>query len=223
MANAVRHVVYCCRNSVMEKLKLKDSTVTKKVSTREKILAVTRDLIAEKGVKQTTLASISHAAGISQGTLFYYYKSKDDLIYDILEQHFSQLTDSIIAGIPRHTNGDKVKLFRGTLEKLIKDEDTSRMNIYLFQEAILGNDDIRDRFLVKYQTWREIIARQISALFGISDPDNLASLGGVILAVIDGFTIQYLLDRNSVDFQQAARVLTDMLASVSAREQGADH
>ena len=49
----------------MEKLKLKDSTVTKKVSTREKILAVTRDLIAEKGVKQTTLASISHAAGIA--------------------------------------------------------------------------------------------------------------------------------------------------------------
>jgi hypothetical protein len=97
------------------------------------------------------------------------------------------------------------------------------MNIYLFQEAILGNDDIRDRFLVKYQTWREIIARQISALFGISDPDNLASLGGVILAVIDGFTIQYLLDQNSVDFQQAARVLADMLASVSAREQGADY
>jgi retron-type reverse transcriptase len=52
---------------------------------------------------------------------------------------------------------------------------------------------------------------------------NLASLGGVILAVIDGFTIQYLLDQNSVDFQQAARVLADMLASVSAREQGADY
>lgn len=202
---------------------MKESTDTRKVSTREKILTVTRDLIAEKGVKQTTLADISHVAGISQGTLFYYYKSKDDLIYDILEQHFSQLTDSIIAGIPRHTTGDKVKLLRATLEKLIKDQNTSRMNIYLFQEAILGNDDIRDRFLVKYQTWREIIARQISSLFDISSPDNLASLGGVILAVIDGLTIQYLLDPNSVDFQKVARVLADMLASVSEREQESDH
>lgn len=197
-----------------------DSTVTKKGSTREKILAVTRDLIAEKGVKQTTLADISHAAGISQGTLFYYYKSKDDLIYDILEQHFSQLTDSIIAGIPRHSDGDRVKLLRRTLERLIKDQNTSRMNIYLFQEALLGNDEMRDRFLVKYQTWREIIARQISTLFAISDPDNLDSLAGVILAIIDGLTIQYLLDPNSVDFQKVAKVLADMLDSVSAREQG---
>lgn len=202
---------------------MKDITATKKTPTREKILTATRNLIAEKGVKQTTLADISHAAGISQGTLFYHYKSKDDLIYDILEQHFSQLTDYIIASIPRHSNADKVKLLRGTLEKLIKDQDTSRMNIYLFQEAILGNDDIRDRFLVKYQTWREMIARQISSLFDISDTDNLASLGGVILAVIDGLTIQYLLDPHSVDFQKVASVLAAMLASVSAREQGADY
>jgi len=207
----------------MEEPKLKNNAVTKKVSTREKILAVTRNLIAEKGVKQTTLADISHAAGISQGTLFYYYKSKDELIYDILEQHFSHLTDSIIAGIPRHSNGDKVKLLQRTLEKLIKDQNTSRMNIYLFQEAILSNEEMRDRFLVKYQTWRELIARQISALFAISDPDNLASLGGVILAVIDGLTIQYLLDQNSVDFQKVAKVLADMLASVSAREQGTEY
>lgn len=207
----------------MEERKLKDSTVTKKVSTREKILAVTRDLIAERGVKQTTLADISHAAHISQGTLFYYYKSKDDLIYDILEQHFSQLTDSIIAGIPRHTNGDKVKLLQRTLEKLIKDQDTSRMNIYLFQEAILSNEEMRDRFLVKYQTWREIIARQISRLFGISDPDSLTGLGGLILAIIDGLTIQYLLDQNSIDFAKVAKVLAEMLAGVSDGEQEVDH
>ena len=190
----------------------------KKTSTREKILSVTRQLMTEKGVQATTLADISQAAGISQGTLFYYYKSKDDLIYDILEQHFSQLTDAIIASIPRRSSSDKITLLRGTLEKLIKDQDTSRMNIYLFQEAIAGNRDIKDRFMVKYQTWRELIARQVSALFAINDPDHLASLGAVILAIIDGLTIQYLLDDQSFDFKKAAGIMAGMLENVSAQE-----
>lgn len=190
----------------------------KKTSTREKILSVTRQLMTEKGVQATTLADISQAAGISQGTLFYYYKSKDDLIYDILEQHFSQLTDAIIASIPRRSSSDKITLLRGTLEKLIKDQDTSRMNIYLFQEAIAGNRDIKDRFMVKYQTWRELIARQVSSLFAINDPDHLASLGAVILAIIDGLTIQYLLDDQSFDFKKAAGIMAGMLENVSAQE-----
>ena len=191
----------------------------KKTSTREKILSVTRQLMTEKGVQATTLADISQAAGISQGTLFYYYKSKDDLIYDILEQHFSQLTDSIIASIPRRSSSDKVTLLRGTLEKLIRDQDTSRMNIYLFQEAIAGNNEIRDRFMVKYQTWREMIARQVSSLFAINDPDDLASLGAVILAIIDGLTIQYLLDEQSFDFKKAAGIMAGMLENTSDAEE----
>lgn len=193
-------------------------SLAKKTPTREKILSVTRQLMTEKGVQATTLADISQAAGISQGTLFYYYKSKDDLVYDILEQHFSQLTDSIIASIPRRSSSDKVTLLRGTLEKLIKDQDTSRMNIYLFQEAMAGNSEIKERFVVKYQTWREMIARQVSSLFAINDPDDLAGLGTVILAVIDGLTIQYLLDDQSFDFKKAARVLAGMLENVSPQE-----
>ncbi|NLP24801.1 MAG: TetR/AcrR family transcriptional regulator [Syntrophomonadaceae bacterium] len=188
----------------------------KKTSTREKILAATRHLMSEKGVQATTLADISQAAGISQGTLFYYYKSKDDLIYDIVEQHFSQLTDSIIASIPRRSSSDKVTLLRGTLEKLIKDQDTSRMNMYLLQEAMAGNSEIKDRFMVKYQTWREMIARQVSCLFAINDPEDLAGLGAVILAIIDGLTIQYLLDNQSFDFKKAAGIMSGMLDNISS-------
>lgn len=202
---------------------MNDTPARKKSSlTREKILSVTRTLMTEKGVKQTTLADISRAAEISQGTLFYYYKSKDDLIYDILEQHFSALTDSIIASIPRYKNIDGERLLRGSLEKLIKDQDTSRMNIYLFQEAMLDDSDIKDRFITKYQTWRELIARQISTLFGVNEPADLTALGGMILATIDGLTIQYLLDPGSVDFKKAAHLLTGMIDSVVAREKSSD-
>ncbi len=202
---------------------MKDTPARKKSSlNREKILSVTRALMTEKGVKQTTLADISREAEISQGTLFYYYKSKNDLIYDILEQHFSALTDSIIASIPRYKNTDGEKLLRGSLEKLIKDQETGRMNIYLFQEAMLDNSDIKDRFVIKYHTWRELIARQISSLFGVKEPDDLTALGGMILAIIDGLTIQYLLDPGSVDFKKAAQLLTGMIDSAAVREKGSD-
>ncbi|NLB53646.1 MAG: helix-turn-helix transcriptional regulator, partial [Syntrophomonadaceae bacterium] len=41
-------------------------------------------LMAEKGIIKTSLADIAREVGISKGTLFYHFASKDDLVNDIL-------------------------------------------------------------------------------------------------------------------------------------------
>lgn len=194
---------------------MKTSMPTDKTSNRTRIIDVSSKLMADKGVKLTTLADIAREAGISRGTLFYYYASKNDLIYAILEKHLSDLTDTIFANLPRRRSSaaDLASVLQSALTRLIQDENSGRINLYLLQEAIIDNSDLKDRFAVKYQTWRELIAGQIARAFGISDSRRLSALGTLLLAMIDGLTIQFLLAPQSVNFQEVSQQMVNMISA----------
>jgi AcrR family transcriptional regulator len=177
-----------------------------------RIIAAARTLMEDRGVKQTTLADIAREAGVSRGTLFYHYASKNDLIYDILERHLSDLTDAIFASLPRRRDAaDLAGVLENVLTGLVRDGGSGRMNLYLLQEAIIENSELKDRFAVKYQTWRELIAGQLVRVFEIADPRRLSALSALLLAVIDGLTVQVLLAPRSVDFRSLAEQLVHLL------------
>lgn len=177
-----------------------------------RIMAAARTLMEDRGVKQTTLADIARQAGVSRGTLFYHYASKSDLIYDLLERHLSDLTDAIFASLPRRRDAaDLAGVVENVLKGLVQDGGSGRMNLYLLQEAIIENRELKDRFAVKYQTWRELIAGQLVRVFEIADPRRLSALSALLLAVIDGLTVQALLAPRSLDFRSLAEQLVRLL------------
>lgn len=73
--------------------------------TRDRILRVTGELIARQGIQKTSLASIAREAGISRGTLFYYYPSKQSLLYQVMEISFCEVTGKILETIGRMKKG----------------------------------------------------------------------------------------------------------------------
>ena len=65
----------------------------KKERTKEQILSTALQLFREKGIEGTTTKEISKKAGIAEGTLFNYFKTKDDLAL----YFFQKETDDLIA------------------------------------------------------------------------------------------------------------------------------
>lgn len=184
------------------------------VSNREIILNVARELIVEKGVKQTSLADVAREAGISKGTLFYHYPRKSLLIYDIVERHFEELTESMIG---RLSNVDEdyqpVQKLQMVMQTLMYEDNLGRMNLYLIQEAMLEDLELRRRFVYQYESWRQLIAGQLETVFGLESQPGLESLATVILAVIDGLIIQWLLDSRSIDLHKVSQNLANMILS----------
>jgi len=52
-------------------------------NTKQKILEIATELFDKNGYCSTTLKEISEKAGITKGGLFYYYKSKEDILFEI--------------------------------------------------------------------------------------------------------------------------------------------
>jgi AcrR family transcriptional regulator len=53
---------------------------------REEILDAAREVVLEKGVAGTTLAAVARAAGMSKTALYYYFPSKDALLFELTFQ-----------------------------------------------------------------------------------------------------------------------------------------
>jgi AcrR family transcriptional regulator len=71
---------------------------------RNAILDAATRLFAERGLTAAPTSEISKLAGVAEGTLFTYFKTKDDLINALYREIKLELADTMMADFPRKKN-----------------------------------------------------------------------------------------------------------------------
>ena len=68
---------------------------------RERLVAGARQVIHQRGVEKTTIADIAHAADVPVGNVYYYFKTKDEIVDATIE---SQTRDvrGVLESLERH-------------------------------------------------------------------------------------------------------------------------
>lgn len=182
---------------------------------RKKILESSIRVFSEKGVHQASLADIASAAGISKGTLFYYYRSKNDLLYDILDISIEEITGLVTKVIQNHEGEITGEITREllviTFNNLLKYDFLMKINYYLVQEALLGNESFREKFKKKYRHWREDITGVLEKSKIPMDPARLGAKSTILLSALDGLCLQYLLDPGALDIDSICAELVELL------------
>ena len=68
---------------------------------RERLVAAAREVIHQQGVEKTTLAAIARQASVPVGNVYYYFKTKDELIDAAVENHKEDVR-SLLGSLERH-------------------------------------------------------------------------------------------------------------------------
>src|SRR5207247_2764127 len=55
---------------------------------RAQLLATALDVFAAKGLDGATVKDLSDAAGVAQGLLYHYFRSKDELLQAVIDEHY---------------------------------------------------------------------------------------------------------------------------------------
>lgn len=176
------------------------------IDMKSHILNVAGSLMTKKGVKNTSLKDISKVAGISKGTLYYYYSAKDDIIYDIAEENLSKITDEMLMlanEIDEQTslNEIMVKLFK----KVVNDEKRGLLHLYLLNEAVTFNLDLALKFKKQYELWQETIVSVLDKV-NKNKCENII-FGKLILAVLDGFIIQKMCGAEEIPYDEVVGLI----------------
>jgi AcrR family transcriptional regulator len=85
---------------------------------RERLTEAAARVLHEQGVEKTTLADIARAADVPVGNVYYYFKTKDDLVEAAIGTHGDALRSTLAALDELPTPPDRLKgLVRGWIDQ----------------------------------------------------------------------------------------------------------
>jgi AcrR family transcriptional regulator len=67
---------------------------------RERLIAAARDMVYEHGIERTTIADIAQAADVPVGNVYYYFKTKAELVAAVIAQ-YQDTTGTMLASLDR--------------------------------------------------------------------------------------------------------------------------
>ncbi|MGB8404263.1 MAG: TetR/AcrR family transcriptional regulator [Mycobacterium sp.] len=187
---------------------------------RSQILSAACAVIASVGIPALRLSDVARAAGVSSGTVHYYFETKKDVITAAFEFN---LTDSLARRHELLASGkDSLAILNDLVESYLpKDELSVRAwKVWLAIWAEGTRDpvlqDINDRL---YGQWREVVAGVIGAaqredLARSGDPVVLANM---LIGVLDGLAVQVLLESPAMTLATMREVCKAFIGDVIAR------
>ncbi len=157
---------------------------------REHILDAAAQLIFQKGVKATSLNDIAQAAGISKGTLYYYYRAKEDIVYDITDRNMVLISEELMSWV-QHSDpkASPQQLLKIVFEKLVSCGTKGRLHLSLLNDAAVKGSRLAEKFSRRYEEWRQNVREALDRILPQNREHNRA-LSYLILAVLDGLIVQ---------------------------------
>jgi AcrR family transcriptional regulator len=186
--------------------------------TRERIIAATSRVLAEKGYDATTLREISREAQVAPGLVHYYFGGKDQLLVEVLEDaghRFSQEMEQLVQHVPADQSLEAV--LKHISERADQEPEVYRLRYESFSLGLhnpLIAPKVQERLVQRRKEISSVIAKVLenreqpedtqSSLF---DPTSLAAL---LLSIFDGLALQKIMDP-SFNPDAAYQVLFQML------------
>lgn len=156
---------------------------------RKRILAQALTLFAEHGYERTTVRMIAEGAGISQGLLYNYFRSKKDVLQALFEQSMAKVFESFALVVDRAPEEKLEALIRGSFALVARDRDFWKVSYGVrMQSAVLT--DLGPSLGV----WTESVRLGLAAILteaGVAEPEVEAR---ILFALIDGIAQHLVLE-----------------------------
>src|SRR3981081_2533981 len=88
---------------------------------RERILAAAERIFARHGFFAARVSEIAKEAGVADGTIYLYFKSKDDLLISWFEHRMKHVNDVLRAAIADHPPRAQLRALIQTYLQLVSD------------------------------------------------------------------------------------------------------
>ena len=157
-----------------DSVRRQDARTPEKPGKRERLVAAARDVIYQQGIEKTTLADIAAAAAVPLGNVYYYFKTKRDIVEAVVESHVAQAR-AMLAALDDSFNSprERLKALFGALSQqadLIARYGCPQGTLCLELDKRADAPELAARLMREPLDWA---SRQFAAM-GCPDADDLA-------------------------------------------------
>jgi AcrR family transcriptional regulator len=126
---------------------------------KQEIIDTAQALFLEKGYEQTSVSDIVKAIGVAQGTFYYYFESKDDVLEAITIEMVEELRERVLV-IAEDKTLDPIEKWKRAITASSDYKITRRKELFEILQAskVLENHRMRERY-------RKLSRERVSQLF----------------------------------------------------------
>ena len=178
---------------------------------RERILKKYWELFKKNGYEETKIERITKEVGISKGSFYTYFKTKEDVLFSILEKIEIEIENSIN---DIDTSEEPSKVLYNLLEKRVElflgyVQNMKLENLYIMKSGQI--DEFKNKITIFYTTY---IKENIIKNYGNKKIWNLEIISKYINSSIEGYFLEEIFENKGVDkdFENRAKIAIKEIA-----------
>jgi AcrR family transcriptional regulator len=157
---------------------------------QERLERAALTVFAQLGFQRATVRDVAREAGVSQGLLYHYFRTKDELLVAVFRRGTDDVAAALAAAPPAGTPREQFDAFVRTSFRLLDEHrDYWRLN-HLVRHDATAVAALGDQLHV----WTRGVAHALAALLTALGHEDAPARARLLFAAIDGVAQHYLLD-----------------------------
>jgi AcrR family transcriptional regulator len=189
---------------------------------REQILAAAYQVAAREGLDGTTIIQVAAAANLSPGLVMFHFKSKRQLMLDLLDWLLATTTVLHVGDdITRLASplDQLIALLRQEMHRLSREPLRIRLT-FDYWTAGIRDAECRDKLRAEFERYREAF-RPLAAAVLREEPERFVGvtadgLAAVAVSFIKGCAVQSMIDPDGFDINQYLAAVEGLIAQIGA-------
>lgn len=142
---------------------------------KEEIFKIAREIFLKKGYSGMNMREIARLSGVSIGTLYNLFRSKENLSLSIMRENIKEFLNELKSGVNAcKDDEEKVRFILTSLRKFLHLHEKS------FREIVMGLIEKGERPF-RFLKRRELLKKIVKSMFGIQDDYLSEFIGEIIL------------------------------------------
>ncbi len=194
--------------------------VVDKNQRKKEIALAALDLFAQNGFEATSISQVAKSAGISKGSIYLYFRSKEDLIFHAVGTWADQIMEQTGSEVPSDLPPpERLRaLVHAMVDVFLADERSVRIGAAIFQlfltsPLLLSQRDLtREVFRGARESIVDILRDGVSQ--GVFRPETAREAESIainLLAYLDGIGLHYYMSRSYFDLMNQVDLYLDHL------------
>jgi AcrR family transcriptional regulator len=188
--------------------------------TRDKLFEAAARVFEEQGIGGVSIEAIAAAAGFSRGAFYSNFKSKDELIIAMIEDHVARSIRRNLDLLATHDNLadyiDALKSMDRSRQDPLARSPLLHMEMILFvARAEKRRPELAERLRARRKLIADIV-ETASRKSGKNGSLNPAWTGAIVLALEDGFRLHRLIDPETTPADSFLRAIGDLQRALGA-------
>ncbi len=193
--------------------------IVNKTKKKEDIILAALKVFEEKGLSNSTIKEIAETAGIGKGTIYEYFKDKNEIIHNsffYFQKFFEMDMGKIL--LSNEKGSSKLKNLIRSIMSVLRSENNDYLDLMFdfWAEGIKGHEKgvmltEMNKFYRSYRKLFEDVLRE-----GIKDGSIRKNIdpfetSSIIIGTLDGVMVQWILDKEVIDLKKIEKNLINLI------------